>query len=47
VSDKNVYNPIINETDPEPNLHTANDHALVSTTYTEFGVTVLEVASRK
>ena len=47
VSDNSVYNLILNETDTEANLHSANDHALVSTTYIEFPAAVLEDAPSK
>ena len=46
-SDNNGHNPIRNETETEPNPHTASDRELVSTTYVEFREPLLEDAPRK
>ena len=47
VSTHNGHNPIRNETETEPNPHTASDRELVSTSYVEFREPLLEDEPRK
>ena len=46
-TDNNGHNPIRNETETDPNPHTASDRELVATTYVEFREPLLEDAPRK